>query len=327
MAPADLAQPLVEGRPIHDNVGTRRRPAALVIGIVALLTLGVVEHGTIAAVLHNLLRFCAGLGNAAPLLLCCSAALLNLLMLPTFPLMIGAGVIFTNMYGMQLGAAVGTFSVFGGLWLGSVAAFALGRTVFRDFAKRELEQHEVLRIINGMIEKEGVKIVFLARMSPVLPAEVFNYACSLVEALSVPKYAVGCVGSIVPVSFWVTSTAHGTAIAHSGLSGAAAETGTFLIAINVAVLAFLSAALYGAYRRYRSEAEAHIREALDVSNMQRCDSDCVLAGVLCSSGSSHSSSEDLMRQISGQLSKMPPVHPRFYSSSLRPCTAVAHASV
>lgn len=327
MAPADLRKPLMESQPGHINVGARRRPAVLVFCIVVLLTLGVVERGAIAVFLHSLLHFCAGLGNAAPLLLCCSAAVLNLFMLPTFPLMIGAGVIFTNMYGMQLGAAVGTFSVFGGLWLGSVAAFALGRTVFRDFAKRELEQHEVLRVINGMIEKEGVKIVFLARMSPVLPAEVFNYACSLVEALSVPKYAVGCVGSIVPVSFWVTSTAHATTIAHSGISGAAGETGTLLIAINVAVLAVLSAALYGAYRRYRSEAESHIREALDASDVQGCDGDGVLAGVLCSSGTSHPLSEDFVRQVSGRLSKMPPVHPRFFSSSLRPCTAVTHSSV
>lgn len=251
--------------------------------------------------------------------MCISAALLNMLMLPTFPLMIGAGVVFTNMYGMQLGAAVGTLSIFGGLWLGSVAAFALGRTMFREFAKRELEQHEVLRVINGMIEKEGVKIVFLARMSPVLPAEVFNYACSLVEALSVPQYAAGCLGSIVPVSFWVTSTAHAAAIAHKGIAGAAGENGVLLIAINVAVLAILTFALYGAYRRYRSEAEAHIRGTLDARDVEGCDAAGALTSVV---GTGPQPTEELVRQISDRLSKMPPVHPRFCWGPLQTSLAV-----
>ncbi|CAK0900887.1 unnamed protein product, partial [Prorocentrum cordatum] len=59
------------------------------------------------------------------------------------------------------------------------------------------------------------QVVLLLRMSPMLPAEVFNYACA---AMPLPfyKFALGCLGSAVPISFWVFTSAQGAQLARDG---------------------------------------------------------------------------------------------------------------
>merc|ERR1712194_943334 len=52
------------------------------------------KHQACKVLLNKILRRCAKLGWFAPILIVLFAALLNILMLPTFPLMIGAGVLF-----------------------------------------------------------------------------------------------------------------------------------------------------------------------------------------------------------------------------------------
>merc|ERR1712125_294028 len=148
--------------------------------------------------------------------------------------MVGAGVEFTKMYGVVVGSLVGVIATFGGLWLGSVVAFQLGRTLWKEYARRETGEHASLKLINRMVEAEGVKIVFLARMCPLLPAEVFNYVCS-VTSLTVVQYAAGCVGSLVPVTFWVVSSAQATDVASRG-GAANSSVHLWLIAFNVVVL-------------------------------------------------------------------------------------------
>merc|ERR1712100_411493 len=118
----------------------------------------------------------------------------------------GGGVIFSKMYGLRLGTAIGVASTFGGQWLGSVCAFILGRRCCSHIAQEHLQKHGWMLVVNKMIEKEGIKVVFLARMSPLLPAEVFNYVCSL-TSLSLTAFAIGSVGSVVPTSLWVISAA------------------------------------------------------------------------------------------------------------------------
>merc|ERR1740121_79081 len=63
-----------------------------------------------------------------------------------------------------------------------------------------------------MIDAEGLKVVLLLRASPMLPAEVFNYACA---AMPLPfwKFAVGSLGSVVPILFWVLTSAQGAQLA------------------------------------------------------------------------------------------------------------------
>lgn len=222
-------------------------------GVVLLLCLGVFERQQIAAFADAVLAAGRRLGPLAPFVVGGATAVLNLLIFPTFPLMAGAGALFGDMYGVRWGAAIGTATVFLGLWSSSVGAFCLGRYCFQDYARRELERRAVLRVVNGMIEKEGLKIVFLASMSPILPAGLLNYVCSLVERLTVQQYAVGCLGLLLPVTFWVSTSAQAAVLAREG--GTPGRSGALLLLVNVLIIGGLTAVLHRAYRRHRTEVD------------------------------------------------------------------------
>merc|ERR1712232_1160876 len=142
-------------------------------------------------------------------------------------------------------------------------------------------EHASLKLINRMVEAEGVKIVFLARMCPLLPAEVFNYVCS-VTSLTVVQYAAGCVGSLVPVTFWVVSSAQATDVASRG-GAANSSVHLWLIAFNVVVLVGLTAVLLLTYSRFknrlRSQAtgeDDHADEFRELSSYHRTSQRLIL---------------------------------------------------
>merc|ERR1712232_1131939 len=114
-----------------------------------------------------MLAWCVSLGPLAAVLLALLVAILNVTMLPVFPLMVGAGIEFPRIYGEVFGCVVAIASVFGGMWLGSIIAFQLGRSVLRKSLgfDRGHDHSEFHMVVNKMIEKEGMIIVLLFRMS------------------------------------------------------------------------------------------------------------------------------------------------------------------
>lgn len=163
-------------------------------------------HKRVGVWIQKFLGYASDLGWGAPLLIFGLTSFTNVSMLPTFPLMIGAGIILPHLYGPVSGQVLAIVVSFSGLWLGSMVAFHAGRTFLRGFAEQKREGLAWMTIISEMIKGEGWRVVFLLRMSPLLPAEMFNYACSLTE-VTYAGYAAGCCGSIVPVSLWVGLTA------------------------------------------------------------------------------------------------------------------------
>lgn len=228
-----------------------RQRCKLLLGVAVLASLlltGILFHNTVAAVADGFLKRCADLGWGAAVLLALMVALLNVLMLPTFPLIVAAGPFFSEMYGLWLGSFVGVVSIFAGMWLGSIAAFQLGRALWWSSRKGEgKEESEIFQEISKLIDEEGVKIVLLARMSPLLPAEAFNYACSI-TTLTLGQYSAGCLGSLVPISILVVSAAQAAdATGH----GDHLWRNMVLIAINVLIVVVLTLTLYQMYSKLR----------------------------------------------------------------------------
>merc|ERR1719270_1061247 len=95
-------------------------------------------HKRVAGALQLLIDWAKSAGWYGPLVLLAMTACLNVFMLPTFPLMVGSGLIFPKVFGLELGQFVGVLSIFGGMWLGSMIAFKLGKTMFREWAEKEL---------------------------------------------------------------------------------------------------------------------------------------------------------------------------------------------
>lgn len=272
-APARLggaAAPLLEEVDSPSNRRISCRTVVTACGIVSLLALGSVFHDDVDRLLDAFVLWCQGLGWIAPVVFGLVVAALQLLMLPTFPLMVGAGVVFPRMFGAVAGQVVGVGAVFMGVWLGSMAAFCLGRYFLKRWAEAQLAELEWMSVINSMVEENGWWVVMLARASPLLPLEVFNYACAL-TSLSHVAYGVGCLGSLFPATIWVCSSASAMQAITAARSGDGEHAQLFgmkgrlaFLAFNIVFLVIVSSLLYGMVRQYQSKIDRHVEKHLDV---------------------------------------------------------------
>lgn len=111
----------------------------------------------------------------------------TLVFLPGSILTLGAGVVF--------GVVEGSIYVFIGATLGATFAFLVGRYLARDWISRKIAGKGKFRAIDQVVGREGFKIVFLTRLSPVFPFNLLNYAFG-VTGVSLKDYFLGSVGMI-----------------------------------------------------------------------------------------------------------------------------------
>jgi len=95
-------------------------------------------------------------------------ALAAVVFLPDSLLTIAAGALF--------GLARGLALVSIGSMLGATAAFFLGRTLARDWVHRRAERWPKFRALDRAISRHGFWVVFLTRLSPIIPYGLLNYA-------------------------------------------------------------------------------------------------------------------------------------------------------
>ena len=91
--------------------------------------------------------------------------------IPGFILTLGAGILF----GLALGFVIVSISS----TLGASASFLIGRYLARDWVAIKMEANPKFKVLDKAVAKEGWKIVGLARLSPVFPFNVLNYAFGL----------------------------------------------------------------------------------------------------------------------------------------------------
>ena len=108
-------------------------------------------------------------------------ALFTVLFIPGFILTVGAGAVF--------GLIPGFLAVSIGSTVGATLAFVLGRFFARDMVAKKIEGNKRFAAIDSAVGREGSKIVFLTRMSPVFPFNLINYAYGLTK-IPLWKYAL-----------------------------------------------------------------------------------------------------------------------------------------
>src|SRR5438876_7166417 len=89
--------------------------------------------------------------------------------------LLAPGAILTIGAGLAFGLWKGFLAVSAGSTLGAVLAFLVARFVARDKVEAIARQNEKFRRIDNAIGKEGAKLIFLLRLSPVIPFNVSNY--------------------------------------------------------------------------------------------------------------------------------------------------------
>lgn len=89
------------------------------------------------------------------------------------------GTILTLASGLLFGVVLGTVTVSIASVLGATAAFLIGRYLMRDWIEQKLAAYPRFHAVDEAVGKNGLKIVFLMRLSPVFPFNLLNYAFGL----------------------------------------------------------------------------------------------------------------------------------------------------
>jgi uncharacterized membrane protein YdjX (TVP38/TMEM64 family) len=131
--------------------------------------------------------------------------------------------IFTFSGGMFFGFWKGAVLSVLGNGLGSVAAFLIGRYLARRWVERAFAGNFFFKNFSAALERKGWKIVLLARLSPVFPFSVGNYAFGTTRIPAWQYAAASMIGTIPSAMLCVYL---GAVTGHLSLSHARAWSGT-----------------------------------------------------------------------------------------------------
>ncbi len=197
----------------------------LLLGAVALA--GLVVLGRLAGDYVPVFReWVDDLGFWGPLVFMGGYAAAVVAFVPASALTLAGGAIF--------GLARGTLYVFVAATLGSSLAFLVSRYWARGAIERKLAGNERFASIDRAVGKQGRRIVFLLRLSPVFPFNLLNYALGLTQ-VRFADYAIAACGMLPGTLLYVYLGTVGSEAA-AAAAGAGTERGTAETALLVAGL-------------------------------------------------------------------------------------------
>mmetsp|Transcript_51112 Transcript_51112/g.94655 ORF Transcript_51112/g.94655 Transcript_51112/m.94655 type:complete len:314 (-) Transcript_51112:118-1059(-) len=169
----------------------------------------------------------------------------TILFVPGLILTLGSGFVFSNAYGMGLGLVVATISVFVGASLGSIAAFLLGRYIFRDWAKGLTDKYPLFRAIDQALEEKGLRIMILLRLSPIIPFNALNYICG-VTAVSLRHYMLALFAMMPGTILYVFLGASAQSLTNlnSSTESSAVTISTIVVGVVLGVVAIALSSRY-----------------------------------------------------------------------------------
>lgn len=178
---------------------TRRRGIValkIAAGIALLVALVIATRQLpVAESLREFQAYVRELGFAGYFLYVVVYALCCVLFIPASILTLGAGAIF----GLYRGFAV----VMAGAFLGAMSSFILARTALRHRLEKKIAANAKFRALDRAIAREGTRIVFLVRLSPLFGFTYVNYAFGL-TGISVGGYAIATFFGMIPATFAFT---------------------------------------------------------------------------------------------------------------------------
>ncbi|MFW5994630.1 MAG: TVP38/TMEM64 family protein [Spirochaetia bacterium] len=144
---------------------------AAAIAILVLLVVGYLLDAP--TYLRQALTWVDGLGLWAPVVFVGMYVAVCVLVIPGSILTLGAGAVF--------GVIRGAIFTSVGATLGATVAFILGRTLMRDWIATKVARSPRLTAVDKAVEREGGKLVFLLRLSPLVPFSISNYVYGLTK--------------------------------------------------------------------------------------------------------------------------------------------------
>jgi uncharacterized membrane protein YdjX (TVP38/TMEM64 family) len=118
--------------------------------------------------------------------------------------------------------------------LAAIAAFLMGRTVLRDWARRQIDKSAKARALNRAIGGNAFKLILLLRLSPLIPFNILNYALGLSD-VTVGRYVIASFVGMLPGT-WMYVYFGSLAKTAAELASARSTGGGFRLALTVAGL-------------------------------------------------------------------------------------------
>eukprot|EP01116_Phalansterium_solitarium_P008594 TRINITY_DN22530_c0_g1_i1.p1 TRINITY_DN22530_c0_g1~~TRINITY_DN22530_c0_g1_i1.p1 ORF type:complete len:302 (-),score=82.33 TRINITY_DN22530_c0_g1_i1:789-1694(-) len=121
-----------------------------------------------------------GLGYWGPVAFVGIYALTNVLFIPGFVLNIAAGYVWNLWFG--------SLYVWFGAVFGAAASFFVGRYFFKEWSAFFVGRFEKVEVLSTVIGDNALKIIFLLRLSPVMPYNILNYTLSMIPKVKFWHY-------------------------------------------------------------------------------------------------------------------------------------------
>lgn len=171
------------------------RPKILLFALAAIAILYGAHRVGAGPWLANALDWIRGLGALAPVVFIAIYIVACVAFVPGSILTIGAGVIF--------GVVRGSIYVSIGATLGATAAFVVGRYLARDWVSERLQGNAKFRALDEAVGREGWKMGFLTRLSPVIPFSLLNYGFGLTRVTLRDYFFASWIGMIPATILYV----------------------------------------------------------------------------------------------------------------------------
>ncbi|EGG22751.1 hypothetical protein DFA_04881 [Cavenderia fasciculata] len=108
---------------------------------------------------------------------------------PGTPINLAAGFLF--------GPFLGSVATVVGCDLGAILAFFIGRSLTREWAEKKMKSNKKYGQIDLAVEKNGFLIIFLLRLSPVIPFGLCNYLFGATK-ISFYRYWLATTAGLIP---------------------------------------------------------------------------------------------------------------------------------
>jgi uncharacterized membrane protein YdjX (TVP38/TMEM64 family) len=190
------------------------------------------------------------MGVWAPVAFVAAYVAVVVLMLPAFLLIMAGGAIF--------GVTEGSLLSLAGALLGGTAAFLIGRHYARESVAKRVASNPTLSALDRVVGEDGLKLVFLLRLSPAVPYVLSNYALGITR-VRLRDFFIGTFG-LIPIV--VTYAAYGSASGATPNADGSAAISPVMFTAGILVTVLLGLLLARMVQKALREAELSRLEQL-----------------------------------------------------------------
>jgi uncharacterized membrane protein YdjX (TVP38/TMEM64 family) len=213
------------------------------VGIAVPIVFGLMLGRLVSPWLPEFSAWVHTLGVWAPVAFVLAYIAVVVLMLPAFLLIMAGGAVF--------GVVQGSLLVMTGAMAGGTLAFLIGRHLARAFVERRVATNATLSALDRVIGEDGLRLVFLLRLSPAVPFVLSNYALGITR-VRLRDFVLGTLG-LLPIV--VTYAAYGHASGMGPRADGSAAVSPLMLGLGIAVTVVLALLLSRLVQRALREAE------------------------------------------------------------------------